>query len=151
MTSFGRTLAVAATAAILALGACSPMYRNHGYVPSDADLAAIEIGATRDEIAPLVGRPSSIGLLADSGWYYVRSRYREGGIRGAHEIDREVVAISFDDSGRVTNVERFGLREGRVVPLSRRVTDSNVQGISLLRQLFGNLGRFSADQFFDEE
>ncbi len=98
----------------------------------------------------MIGRPSSIGILADSGWYYVRSRYREGGVRGAHEVDREVVAISFDPGGRVTNVERFGLLEGRVVPLSRRVTDSNVQGISFLRQLFGNLGRFSADQFFDD-
>ena len=42
---------------------------------------------------------------------------------------REIVAITFDDSGVVRNIERFGLEDGNVVALSRRVTDSNVQGV----------------------
>jgi hypothetical protein len=33
-----------------------------------------------------------------------------------------------------------------VVALSRRVTDSNIKGMSILRQLFGSLGRLRADQ-----
>ncbi|KPQ14077.1 MAG: hypothetical protein HLUCCO18_16175, partial [Rhodobacteraceae bacterium HLUCCO18] len=44
-----------------------------------------------------------------------------------------------------SNVERFGLEDGNVVALSRRVTDSNVQGIGFLRQLLGNLGRINLD------
>ena len=36
-----------------------------------------------------------------------------------------------------------------VVALSRRVTDSNVRGVSFLRQLLGNLGRFRAEDLLD--
>ena len=35
--------------------------------------------------------------------------------------ERQVVAISFNESGTVTNVERFGLERGQIVVLSRRV------------------------------
>ena len=61
-----------------------------------------------------------------------------------------MVAIRFDGAGRVSNVERFGLERGRVVPLSRRVTDSNVEGVGLLRQLFGSLGQLSAEDLVGE-
>ena len=50
------------------------------------------------------------------------------------------MAISFDGRGRVENIERFGLENGNVVVLSRRVTESNIKGVSFLRQLFRNIG-----------
>ena len=78
------------------------------------------------------------GVLAESGWYYVRSEFEHAPVRGPQEIDRQVVAISFDDDNIVSNVERFGLERGQVVVLSRRVTDSNIEGVSFLGQLFGS-------------
>lgn len=138
----------AALTLVIALVACAPMYRDHGYVPSEDDLKAIVVGqTTRDEVVDAVGGPSSTGLLAGSGWYYVQSRFVQRGGRAPMEIDREVVAISFDDKGVVENVERFGLEDGQVVVLQRRVTDSNVKGVGFLKQLFGNLGNFTAEQF----
>lgn len=143
----GRTRTAAALAVLLAAG-CSPTYTNHGYVPSKADLSLVTVGVdTQETVAALVGRPSSAGILADSGYYYVASRRRSLGIRQNRVIDREVVAISFDPSGTVANVERFGLERGRVVPLSRRVTESNVRGVGFLRQLFGSLGNFNPADF----
>ncbi len=50
----------------------------------------------------------------------------------------------------MSNIERFGLEEGRVVVLNRRVTDSNTQGVSFLRQLFSNFGTFNASDFLEE-
>lgn len=132
---------------LLALGACSAIYRNHGYAPTDAELAEVIVGVdTRDSVEGTLGRPSSAGILAESGFYYVSSRRRHFAWRAPEEVDRQVVAISFDDSGVVENVERFGLQDGTVVALSRRVTDSNIRGITFLRQLLGNLGNFRADQ-----
>lgn len=134
----------------LMMAACSPVFRNHGYIPTDEDLAQIQVGtSTRDDVAASVGRPSSAGLLQGSGWYYVGSRWKLVGAREPQEIDRQVVAISFDAGGRVANVERFGLEQGQVVALSRRVTESNIRGIGIVRQLLGNLGRISADQLVD--
>lgn len=135
---------------LLALTACTAIYRNHGYAPADTDLEAIVVGeSTRQDVARAVGRPSSIGVLADSGWYYVGSRFRHFAWKAPEEVERQVVAISFDGDGVVENVERFGLEGGQVVVLSRRVTDSNIKGLSFLRQLLGNVGNISAAQVFD--
>ena len=131
--------------AFIAVSACTPIYRNHGYVPRDEDLAKIVVGeSTSEEVALAVGRPSAIGVLTGSGWFYVGSRFKEIGMRAPVEIDRQVVAVSFDDAGVVTNVERFGLEDGQVVAISRRVTDDNIKGVSFLRQLLGNLGSLNA-------
>lgn len=139
-----------ALGAALALGGCAAVYRNHGYVPNDEDLAQIEVGrSSRADVEAAVGRPSSSGVLEGSGWYYVGSRWRHFGAWPPQEIEREVLAISFDARDRVENIERFGQERGEVVVLSRRVTESNIKGIGLIRQLLGSVGRVSADQIID--
>ena len=141
-----RGFRILAVIGILFVAACAPEFRNHGYVPRDVDLARIDIGDSREEVDTVVGQPTVTALLDDDGWYYVRSRYRDYTWRAPVEIDREVVVISFSGD-RVSNIERYGLRDGRVVPLSRRVTGAPIGDISLLRQIFGNLGNFGTAAF----
>lgn len=131
---------------VFAVAACAPVFRDHGYVPTDQELEQIQVGVdTRETVATLIGRPSAAGLLNDVGWYYVQSRWRHFGARAPQEIARQVVSISFTPTGVVENVERFGLEQGRVVVLSRRVTSSTIKGIGFVRQLLGNLGQLRAD------
>lgn len=135
-----------------AMAACSPQYQNHGYAPDDDQLSLVEVGVSdRAAVAEAVGRPTSQGLLEQSGWYYVQSRFKHFTYNAPKEIERQIVAISFTDNGIVSNVERFGLEDGRVITLSRRVTDSNIQNVSFLKQLLGNLGRVSNDQLFGND
>lgn len=129
---------------VLGLSACAATYRNHGYVPSDDELSEIVVGVdTRDSVEDVIGEPSAAGILDSSGYYYVKSRVRHFGALRPKEVEREVLAISFDDSGTVQNIERFSLADGKIVPLSRRVTESSVSDNSFLRQLLGSIGRFN--------
>ena len=130
--------------AILAFAACAPVFRNHGYVPSEEDLTEIVVGVdTRATVDDMIGAPSAGGVLEDGDYYYVRSRIRHFGMLEPEVTEREVLAVSFDEAGVVRNIERFGLEDGRVVPLSRRVTSSSVEGKGFLRQLLGNIGAFN--------
>ena len=139
-----------ALALVTVVAACQPVHRNHGYVPNDAELAQVVVGqTTMADIESTLGRPSAQGLLAGSSWFYVKSRFEHYGPNPPREINREVVALTFTDAGTVANVERFGLERGRVVVLSRRVTDPGVSAASALRQILSNFGRFRADQFID--
>lgn len=139
----GPALRALLLAALIA--GCSPIYRNHGYVPTEAELDQIVVGVdTRESVAETVGRPAASGLLNDTGWFYVQSRWQQLGARAPREIDRQVVAITFDDRGVVQNVGRYGLEDGNVVILSRRVTESNIRGVSFIGQLLGNVGRLTA-------
>lgn len=143
--SWARAIVMVLFAATLT--ACAPIYRNHGYVPAEEDLAQLVVGQdTRETAAPKVGRPSASGLLNDTGWFFVQSRWEHRGAFAPQEIDRQVVALTFSDGGVLQNVERFGIERGQIVPLSRRVTESSVKGQSVLRQLFSNFGRINAGQ-----
>ncbi|MBD3765029.1 MAG: outer membrane protein assembly factor BamE [Rhodobacterales bacterium] len=144
----GRALRALLLAALIA--GCSPIYRNHGYVPTESELEQIVVGVdTRDSVAETVGRPAAAGLLNDTGWFYVQSRWEQRGARAPQEIDRKVVAITFDDQGVVQNLGRYGLQDGNVVILSRRVTETNIRGVSFIAQLLGNVGRLRAEDVVD--
>ncbi|MEM7752631.1 MAG: outer membrane protein assembly factor BamE [Pseudomonadota bacterium] len=138
-------------AALMFLSACAARLNDsHGYVPDDALLNQIKLGVdTKDTVGRIIGRPGTQGIVDDRGWYYVKSDYERFLWRAPVETDREVVAVSFSDAGTVENVERFGLEEGRVIALSRRVTTSNTRGIGFLRQLFSNLGNLNAGDFLE--
>jgi outer membrane protein assembly factor BamE (lipoprotein component of BamABCDE complex) len=120
--------------------------RNHGYVPAEDELALIEVGTdTRETVGEKIGRPSTSGLLNDEGWYYVQSRYRHFGPREPKEVERQVLAITFNEAGVVDNIGRYGLEDGKVVEISRRVTETNIKGITLIQQLLGSFGRIRAE------
>ncbi len=124
--------------------ACTPLYNNHGYIPPEQELALLEVGRdTRETVKATVGAPSAAGLLNDDSWYYVQSNWKRYGPYAPTEETRQILAISFDEAGVVSNIERFGLEQGKIVTLSRRVTESTVKGQSLLRQLFGNVGKIN--------
>ena len=148
----GVLKACVASGAILALTACATLEDKHGYVPEQELLDEIIVGSdTKDTVARIAGRPGTEGIIDDSGWYYVKSEYETRLWRAPVEVNREVVAITFSEKGLVENIERFGLEDGQVVVLNRRVTDSNTQGIGFLRQLFSNLGNFNPGDFFDND
>lgn len=132
--------------------ACTPIYANHGYIPDEQDLAEVKPGLdTRDSVAAFLGRPSTEGLLGDKEWFYVQSRWKTVGGHAPQEIDRQVVAITFNDAGKVANVERFGLDKGQVITISRRVTTETIKGKSFLMQLFGNVGGLDASQLLNKK
>jgi outer membrane protein assembly factor BamE (lipoprotein component of BamABCDE complex) len=139
---FGRLVLVAAFG--LTVSACAPQYSNHGYMPPADQLEQIAVGVdTRASVEETIGVPATSGVVNETGFYYVSSRQRTFGALAPQVIEREVLAISFDSAGVVTNIETFGMERGQVVPLTRRVTTSGVRDNSFLRQLLGNLGRFN--------
>ncbi len=133
---------VAAITVVVSVAACSEVIRNHGYIPNQEDLDQIVVGVdTQGSVETLVGRPSTSGILRDTAWYYAGYKVRHFGARAPKEIDRQVLAISFAEDGTVTNIERFGLEDGRVVTLSRRVTETTVRDVTFIRQIIRNFGR----------
>lgn len=139
-----KTLRLACLAsAIVITSACSPTYRNYGYIPPQEDLDAIVVGVdTRSTVQQTLGSVGASSVIEEDAVYFVRSRVRTLALLEPEVIERQVVAVSFDQAGVVQNIETFGLEQGQIVQLSRRVTDSSVADRTFLRQLFGNIGQF---------
>lgn len=139
-----------AVISLMFVAGCATLSESHGYVPDQALLDEVVVGQdTKETTVRILGRPGTSGIVDDRGWYYVKSDYERFLWRAPVEVDRQVVAVSFDSGGLVSNIERFGLEDGQVITLSRRVTTSNTQGVGFLRQLFSNFGNINPGSFFD--
>ena len=128
------------------------MERNHGYMPPEAEVAALQIGRdTRESVIAAIGAPGSDGMLNNGNLYYVQSSFRHYGAFAPKETSRQVLALSFSPGGVLTNVERYGLEDGNVVLLSGRVTDAGGRDTTFIRQLMGNIGNFDASTLIGED
>lgn len=142
-----RRVILALTCAGL-VAACAPQFRNHGYLPSEDDLSNVIVGVdTRDSVAESVGVPGTSGVLSGGNYYYIGSTVRHFGPQKPKVVSREIVAVEFDQSGVVSNITRYGLEDGRVITLTRRVTVSGDGDIGFIRKLFGNIGGLDLSQF----
>lgn len=148
----GKGLQRAALLTVLALPiACSPIERFHGFAPAPQDVAAVQVGsATRATVIESFGPPTSVGLLDNDDFYYVSSTFRYFGPLAPQETERQVMAISFDANGVVRNISRYGLQDGQVVVLERRVTEDGINDVTFLGQLLGSFGRVDAGTLLGE-
>lgn len=136
---------------LAALTACSPTERFHGYVPGEAALSSLSLGEDRASVVEKIGQPTTTGALGENTFYYVRSVFRHYGFLAPEEVSRDVVAISFAPAGGVSNIETFDLSDGRIVPLTRRVTEDTVADGTFLRQLAGAAGNFDPSALINDE
>ena len=105
----------------------------------------LQVGqTTRSEVVSLFGPPTSDGGVASDTIYYVSSQFVHRGLFAPREVDRTVLAVNFDANDRVSGINRYGLEDGQVVNLDRRVTDDGIRNVGALSQLLGSFGRVDA-------
>lgn len=126
----------------IGLAGCSPTIESHGDLPLPDRLAQIETGRTKSDVLALLGTPSTTFDLGNERWYYVSNQTQEYAIYPIEEVERLVVVIEFDKGGKVSAVRKLGLADGQEVAMISRTTPTTGQGLSLLGQLIGNVGRF---------
>lgn len=136
-----------AVAAAAALAGCEETYTNHGFAPQVADLETVSAGGdTRGSVLRKLGQPSAISSFDNNFWIYEASRVEKYAFYAPKVIERTVVAVNFDDQGLVSNVARYGVEDGQIVNLTTRRTPTYGRELTVIQQIFGNLGRFNAEQ-----
>ena len=132
--------------ASVALLGCVPQVTNHGYRFDEVTLAQIEPGrTTRDEVQQLLGSPSSLTTFDGAVWYYVSQRTERMSFYQEDVVNQDVVSISFDELGTVTNIDRHGLEEAHEVSFVDRETPTYGSEMNAFEQFIGNIGRFNTE------
>lgn len=143
-----RGVAITVSAAWLTLSGCAPTTQVHGYVPSPEEIARITPGVdTFATVEETLGLPSGSGLLRDRAWYYVQSTFENYTYNPPRVIDRTIVAVSFNENGVVSAVNRYGIEDGRIVNLTTRITETGGRQLGVIEQLFGNITNLGGNQF----
>ena len=144
--SFGgsrRSQAVSTAVAVL-LPRAPRRYNTHGDHLEADRLALIHPGTqNRDEVAQILGSPSSTSVFGDEAWYYISDVVETRSIFSRKVTERQVVTIRFDDQGVVKELDMFGLDRGKEVELVERETPSFGKSTNFFTDLLGNLGRFN--------
>ncbi len=147
-----HNIILAAGLLCLIMTGCSPVTRYHGHAPTEGQMQQLTVGFdNRDSVAEVVGPPTSEGGLVDDEWYYIATTVVHRGALTPKIESREIVAISFDSNGILANIERFGLQDGRIVVLNRRITDTAVRGPTFLQQLFGTFGNIDTQSIANQQ
>lgn len=124
--------------------ACAPRVDTRGNAILIEDVATIEPGThTRDHVFNKLGSPSSSSTFNDDAWYYISERTETTAFLAPEIIDRQVIAIKFDDHGVVTSVDVYNKDNAEIVEPVDRITPTAGNQLGLIEQLLSNVGRFN--------
>jgi outer membrane protein assembly factor BamE (lipoprotein component of BamABCDE complex) len=123
------------------LSACAPIRDVRGYIPDEEKVSAVKIGAdSRDTVQAKLGTPSSTATFGDPTWYYISTEQERYAFFKPDVTKRQILAVEFSEDGKVSDVRKYGIEDGQIIALVDRETPSRGKEMSLLQQLFGNMG-----------
>lgn len=127
----------------LLIAACAPIVDSRGNLPETEDLDKIRVGAsTRDEVASVLGSPSSVATFDPNTWYYISKRTETVAFFRPDTLEQKVLTVRFDEAGLVKEIVQTDKEAAQEVDPVERTTPTSGQSFSIFQQLFGNLGRF---------
>ena len=131
----------------LALAACTGRVDTRGNLADPEAVSQITPGeSTRGTVEDLLGSPTTVATFNDSTWYYIGRKTERFAFFKPEVLEQQVVAIHFDQAGTVEDVKIYGPDDAREVELVDRTTPTAGKELTVLQQLFGNLGRFNTEE-----
>lgn len=143
-----RLLLTAASLSVaMAVAGCAPfiepVVEDRGYVFDPKDLEQLQTGSSKEQVRTVMGSPSTVSTVEGEAWYYISSRFETMMFYKPKEVERAVAAVYFDKSETVQEIAYYGIEDGQIVNFVDRKTPTRGKELTILGQLFGNLGRFN--------
>lgn len=133
-------------ATALLVTACAPRVATRGNLPRNEQLAKIQVGAqSRDQVAEILGTPSTLGTFDDKVWYYISRKTEKFAFFEEKVVEQKVIAIYFSESDTIEAIQLYDEDDLRKVEMVDRTTPTAGKDLSVLDQLIGNLGRFGGN------
>ena len=144
-----RPAAAAALVAVSLLGAgCSTtdivgsknvLYQ--GYVVDDEMLQLVKEGSSREQVLLTLGEPSTTATFDNEVFFYIsQKKERRFTFQKARLVSQEILAIYFNDKGRVDRIGRYTLKDGNVVDMATETTPTGGKDITFIQQILMGTG-----------
>lgn len=146
----GRSMgALAGLLLLAAVAGCAPRQDIQGAVLEQERMDQIIPGSVNDQqVRQIMGSPSATSAFSKDGsiWYYISRETETIAFLPPSVLDQKVFAVAFDENRQVVGVRHYGLKDGREIDFSSRITPTKGRDLSILQELFGNLGKFNTSK-----
>ena len=127
----------------LLLSACSnDLFLVHnGNMPANEKISEVHLGQSKQDVMNILGAPSLTTGLSDDHWIYMASTVKKVAFFRPEELDRKVLAISFDN-GQISKIEKLSLADGNNFKIDTHTTQTTEQEQGFFRKYFGGVGSY---------
>ncbi len=113
-------------------------------MPDDELVAKLRPGVhDRDSVTSLFGSPTTIANFNGETWLYVKRETEHIAFFDEELLEQAVLAVRFNKAGVVSDIQRYAKADGEALVPVERKTPTRGKEMTVLEQLFGNIGRFS--------
>lgn len=130
--------------ALVFVFACTDIERNHGVQLRPTALNEVTANSSKQDVLRAIGSPSTKSTFGNEVWYYINNRAEKQIIDDDDILEQNILAISFDEEGFISNIELFDVADSQNFAFSERQTPTAGHDLTVVEQLLGNLGRFNA-------
>ena len=127
---------------------CEPFIENHGYNQETLDAGKIQINVdTKETIQEKMGTPSSTSIFpirkgnVETEWFYITKRTSSKAFFTPDTLNQQTLVIGFNEKGIAVDVQ---MHDGeKRIPLNPRKTESTAYESNVMRDIFGNFGKYT--------
>ena len=128
-----------------ALPACSAIQESRGYIVDPLLTGTIQPKIDNQQsVEGTLGRPTFTSQYGTPTWYYVSSITGQRPFSRPRIQTHSVLAVTFDEAGRVAEVKRSGVEEVVFLDPNGDKTPTLGRERGFLEDLFGNIGQVGA-------
>ena len=122
------------------LVACEPTVASRGNVFDADGFARITPGTTtREEVATILGTPTTVSTFDEKVWYYVGRQTEQYSFLSPDVVGQQAIEVDFDDKGVVTVARKIDQSKSADIDPVARSTPTYGNNYTFLRELLGDL------------
>ena len=133
------------------LAGCAAVQNQRGYVPDMQAMQSVQIGTdTKETVSKKLGNPTTVATFSSDTWYYISAHVEQNAFFAPRPTERNIVAVEFAKDGKVADMHKYSLADGRVVDFVGRETPTRGREMTLIQQIFnavpGQIGQSAPTQ-----
>jgi outer membrane protein assembly factor BamE (lipoprotein component of BamABCDE complex) len=136
-----RLIGLAGLILLVPLSGCGAQIDHHGHVFMDVDMQQVHAGMTKEQVQQAFGSPDTTSTIGGDAYYYISTTQKTYAFFKPWEIDRQVVAVYFDQKASVQQVAHYGMQDGIVVNFASGETPARGKDMTLVEQILGNVSQ----------
>ena len=126
---------------------CSKIVEHNGIPTNEEKFQKLDIGkSTKSQVKKILGDPLIIDNKFEETWIYFSQKIEKVAFFEPKLSSRKVILLSFKNNILIKK-ETFSQKDSKIIEISTKKVISGGRKLTVLQQIFGNIGNFSSQNF----